>query len=74
MGDRARPASEVGQPSAHPRKTWPGAGKERPALPMDGPRASMMRRQARLPLMARIALFEALSRDASWARAATRLR
>jgi hypothetical protein len=34
----------------------------------------MMRRTALRPLEERIALFEALSRDAAWARAATRIR
>jgi hypothetical protein len=34
----------------------------------------MIRRVAALPLGQRLALFEAMSRDAAWARSATRIR
>jgi len=74
MGDRSRPVSEGGQAPVPGRERWPGAGEDRSALPLDESRASMIRRQARLPLARRIALFEALSLDAAWARAATRVR
>lgn len=46
----------------------------RPALPREAPRLAMMRRQAGLSLECRISLFEALSRDAAWARRAIRIR
>jgi hypothetical protein len=74
IGDRGRPVSESGQPPAQRRETSAVAGGGRSALPLDASRASMMRRQAALPLAARIALFEALSADAAWARAAVRVR
>lgn len=74
MGDRGRPMTDGGQPPAHRRERWPDAGEYRSALPLDGSRASIMRRQARMPLDGRIALFEALSLDAAWARAAVRVR
>jgi hypothetical protein len=53
----------------------PAAGPERGrALPRDNAREKMMSRQAALTLRERIALFESLSRDAAWARAAVRIR
>jgi hypothetical protein len=45
-----------------------------PALPHDNSRDLMMSREAGLPLAERIELFEALSRDAGWARNAVRTR
>jgi hypothetical protein len=65
MEDRSQPVNDIG-PVAHPRCPRP--------LPLDERRTQMMRRQAGLALEARIALFEALSRDAAWARQAVRVR
>ena len=48
--------------------------KDSAALPDDRCRLEMMRQTASLPLERRIALFEALSRDAAWARGAVRIR
>ena len=74
MGERDQPVSEGGQAPAHGRDRCSVIGPDRPALPLDGSRAGMMRRQAELPLADRIELFEALSVDAAWARAAVRVR
>lgn len=74
MGHRSQPASEGGQPPLHRGEGKSRAGEDGPALPLDAARAGMMRRQAALALGARITLFEALSADAAWARAAIRVR
>lgn len=74
MGDHSRPVIEAGQPPARMRESWPGTGEGRSALPLDESRVTMIRRQARMSLAGRIALFEALSMDAAWARAAMRVR
>jgi hypothetical protein len=67
--------SEGGQPPlADRQERWRVAGEDRSALPLDRSRASMLRRHARLPLAARIALFEAISMDAAWIRTAVRVR
>lgn len=65
MKDRAHQRNEAGL--AGPRF------RARP-LPEDSAREQMMRREARLPVEARITLFEALSRDAAWAQGARRVR
>ena len=64
MEDSAKPVNRV-RPAATVR------GR---TLPDDPHRGRMMAREASLPLAERIALFEALSRDAAWARAAVRVR
>lgn len=46
----------------------------RPPLPKDSSRLEMMRREKNMSVEERIELFERLSRDAAWARSATRLR
>jgi hypothetical protein len=70
----SRPVSESGPPPPALGERWPRHGGERPPLPVDGPRAQMMNRQAGLPVADRIALFEAMSRDAAWAGEAVRIR
>ena len=67
------PVTETGATPAGQHETGPGIRDGR-ALPDDQARTEMMRRTAALPLRERIALFEALSRDAAWARSATRIR
>ncbi|HZU61404.1 MAG TPA: hypothetical protein VE983_10580 [Solirubrobacteraceae bacterium] len=62
--------TDTGDPPAGPHEPV----RDSRALPDDEPRAEMMRRTAALPLEQRIALFEAMSRDAAWARSATRIR
>jgi hypothetical protein len=54
---------------SQPADDEPGAG-----LPLDGSRLAVMRRTAAMSLEERLSLFEALSRDAAWARAAVRVR
>jgi hypothetical protein len=73
MGDRNGLVSERGRPpvDGRPRRSDAGVCS---ALPLDRSRLSMMRRQSELPLAERIALFEALSADAAWARRAVRIR
>lgn len=44
------------------------------ALPRDQSRLEMMRRVKRMNVEDRVDLFERLSRDAAWARSATRVR
>jgi hypothetical protein len=44
------------------------------ALPKDASRLELMRRTKAMTLEERVELFERLSRDASWARSAKRLR
>jgi hypothetical protein len=44
------------------------------ALPRDQSRLEMMRRVKRMSVEQRVDLFERLSRDAAWARSATRIR
>ncbi len=65
MEDTPQPVREIGPVTP--------LGRPRP-LPRDGSREQLMRREAGLPLEERIALFEALSRDAAWARSAVRVR
>jgi hypothetical protein len=44
------------------------------ALPLDRSRLAVMERAVAMPLEDRLALFEAMSRDAAWVRAAVRVR
>jgi hypothetical protein len=59
-----RKQHSVSKPAAAPRS----------ALPKDASRLETMRRVKQMSLLERIELFERLSRDAAWARSATRLR
>lgn len=45
-----------------------------PALPIEESRLAMMRRVKRMTVEQRLDLFDALSRDAAWARGAKRVR
>jgi hypothetical protein len=47
---------------------------QREGLPKDDARLQVMRRVKNMTVEERLALFEQLSRDAAWARTATRLR
>ncbi len=59
-----------------PEKQSTSKSQEAPrqALPKDSSRSEMMRRVKRMTVEERIELFERLSRDAAWARSATRVR